>query len=266
MINSENFSLEDIQQLETDTCQFLDKSKGDFEELIDLIMTEWMDYANMLELEDVTKCDLRQLEKRARKTSRQLSLALSAESESIKSENDTLKTEIAVDLLTGLKNRRAYDQDGPAKLSAARINKHNVAVVVADIDHFKSVNDRFGHAAGDAVLSNTARLMESSLRADDCIYRIGGEEFVILLGDCDLDSMKAVCERIRMVIESSSVRFEENSISFTVSQGAILVSPSCELPLDELFQMADKLLYEAKTNGRNQVRSEVAQRLVPSNS
>ena len=256
LTNSEDFTTDDIEQLKNDAMTRLEKSEAEFEELFDSIVVEWNEYANMLDLDNVEMIDIRGLEKRARKTSRALSLVMDVENQSIQDENTNLKSEALVDPLTGVRNRRSYQREAQHELTRVRSASQGAGVVVADIDHFKRVNDDFGHPAGDAVLANVARLLEGSLRANDRIYRIGGEEFVILLIDCDMDSATFVCERIREVVASSPVMFEDKVIDVTLSQGLVVVPATCDLPLDKIFQLADQLLYDAKTNGRNRVQAD----------
>jgi diguanylate cyclase (GGDEF)-like protein len=114
-----------------------------------------------------------------------------------------------------------------------------------DLDHFKRVNDRWGHAAGDQVLRGVAMTIASSLRGPDRAFRYGGEEFVVTLSETDRQGLLAVAERIRMAVESTPARFRDHGFRLTVSIGG--VAGGTEDPLS----LADRALYKAKRAGRN---------------
>lgn len=155
-----------------------------------------------------------------------------------------------IDGLTGLHNRRhALMLAEQLYASCLRRNSH-LAVVMVDLDLFKEINDRFGHAAGDEVLRNAARHFASCLRKQDVIGRTGGEEFAIFLPDTDLNAAITVVERCRTGV--GEVQEGEQRRSVTASFG-IAVGINDRFTLDELLQQADKALYNAKANGRNQV-------------
>ncbi len=157
-----------------------------------------------------------------------------------------------IDELTGLPNRRAtvlrFDEE------AARAIRHQrpYSIVVLDIDHFKRVNDTYGHAIGDDVLKNVARTLDVSKRGVDVVGRIGGEEFVVILSEESSDGAKIGAERLRSRIAESSPLRETAGIKLTVS-GGIATAPEDGQSWDELFAVADKRLYEAKRAGRNRV-------------
>jgi diguanylate cyclase (GGDEF)-like protein len=123
-----------------------------------------------------------------------------------------------------------------------------LSIVFFDIDHFKNVNDTYGHLVGDEVLRHIARLVKSTLRQSDMVARWGGEEFILLLPDTPLDSAARVAENLRAIIEHETFDVVEHiSCSFGVS---VLRENETD---DELLQRVDELLYQAKTRGRNRV-------------
>jgi diguanylate cyclase len=154
-----------------------------------------------------------------------------------------------VDPLTQLPNRRAFDEFH-AQCEAGQARKGEpFSLVMFDIDHFKNVNDQFGHAAGDAVLSMIGRIFKNNRRTGDHISRMGGEEFAMLLPGCEAESARMVAERYRQKIEAASLRYREDELSVTVSCGVAeaVVGQSRRC----LLERADAALYAAKSAGRN---------------
>ena len=167
--------------------------------------------------------------------------------------NEELKTASRVDGLTGLFNRRYWQErfDEMHKLCVRR-DKPSTALML-DIDHFKRINDTYGHQAGDKVIKMLAALIKRCVRETDLAGRYGGEEFAIILNDSTVEDAKAVAERIRQLAQRLVVEHEGESISFTVSLGLAQFSPDFKGAMAWL-ECADQALYEAKENGRNQYR------------
>ncbi len=155
------------------------------------------------------------------------------------------------DELTGTLSRRALRERAPELLARQQASGRLVAALMIDIDHFKAVNDRHGHAAGDAVLRRAARLVSTSLRADSVVTRYGGEEFAVLLPVAGLDEARVVAERLRKAFEEEAVEFEGARIVVTISVGLAIMAED-EL-LEDALKRADAALYRAKHNGRNRV-------------
>jgi len=152
-----------------------------------------------------------------------------------------------LDALTQILNRRAFELRA-TRLAADR--KHRpLSMVICDIDHFKSVNDRFGHAAGDEVLREFSRILRAVVRADDIVGRIGGEEFVILLPGADRTLAKGIAERLRTVLMST--RFAQISSTLHVTVSAGVAQYQDDETVTTLLARADRLLYAAKRTGRN---------------
>ncbi|WFR65103.1 sensor domain-containing diguanylate cyclase [Paenibacillus amylolyticus] len=161
--------------------------------------------------------------------------------------NDQLETLASTDLLTGLKNRRFFQEKMAEKLLLFQEEQRYFSLLVVDIDHFKSINDTYGHPIGDLVLGNLAGLLQSLSRSTDVVARYGGEEFVIILPDCEEQQATSIAERYRSQVASA----DWGEYNITVSIGAATV---VEQDTDKsLFQKADNALYGSKTGGRNRV-------------
>jgi len=156
------------------------------------------------------------------------------------------------DVLTGSLNRRGFfDAAEGIRLAAQKQNKP-IAKLLLDVDHFKEVNDTYGHAAGDEVLQSFTVLVRGALRVDDVLGRIGGEEFAVMAVDADAEVAHALAERIRATVSESPIMWRETPIDVSVSIG-VVVDPTAQRPLDDLLEVADRALYEAKRHGRNKV-------------
>ncbi|MEP9369052.1 diguanylate cyclase [Xanthobacter sp. VNH20] len=155
------------------------------------------------------------------------------------------------DPLTGLLNRRSFLSVADAALNGTR-TRDGLGILMADIDHFKSVNDLYGHPAGDAVIRSVAAAIGAALRQHDRVARFGGEEFVVLLLNVDRAGMMALAERMRSSIGSNRVTIDGQEIAVTVSFGAALAQPG-DRDVDEVIERADLALYEAKNSGRNRI-------------
>lgn len=168
--------------------------------------------------------------------------------------NRVLKIEAQTDGLTRLLNHVAALRRLEEETSRARREGKSLAVLMADIDHFKQVNDTYGHAAGDKVLAELAQRMARACRDYDIIGRYGGEEFIIVLPDSDLNGGTLIAERIRHAVASEPFSSKDEQIQVTVSIGVASESPADGRPLAELLlKAADDALYEAKRLGRNRV-------------
>jgi diguanylate cyclase (GGDEF)-like protein len=171
------------------------------------------------------------------------------------------------DALTGLANRNGLHERMPAILADARLGRGDVALLVIDIDYFKSYNDTFGHAGGDDALRRVAALLKQPLRrASDVVARIGGEEFVVLLPSTSAHGALLVGERIRADVEAAAIVNPAVPLGrVTVSIGISIVRDSSETNALDLFAIADRALYQAKADGRNRVvlETELPPVLVP---
>ncbi|WP_417775891.1 diguanylate cyclase [Stutzerimonas xanthomarina] len=166
--------------------------------------------------------------------------------------NQELQRLSSTDRLTGLFNRGHWEEMLRQDYARHRRYERNAALVMFDIDHFKKINDSYGHQAGDAVIQQTAELVRQSMRDADIAGRYGGEEFVVLLPDTDSEGALTFAERLRQSIEAHEVVHDGHSIRFTVSLGiADLSEPTSGYA--QLIERADNALYSSKAAGRNQV-------------
>jgi len=164
---------------------------------------------------------------------------------------DQLERQTYEDALTGLANRRRLDQRLADEFALALRHGRPLAVAMADLDHFKSVNDRFSHAVGDAALRATAKLLSAQVRHTDLVARFGGEEFVIVLVETDAAAALRVCEKLRTAVANHNWSSIHPGLSLTISIG--VSADTTVATHDRMLAMADRNLYTAKAAGRNRV-------------
>lgn len=155
------------------------------------------------------------------------------------------------DPLTGVGNRREFNIAVSIALQKAEQSYHSTSLLTIDIDHFKSINDRYGHSGGDEALKFLVDCIDQSMPQDAQVFRIGGEEFYVLLPHFPLDEAKLAAERVRQYIPEQAMTLKGESVKMTVSIGVIQLAS--ESLLEESFKRVDQALYEAKMTGRNRV-------------
>jgi len=165
--------------------------------------------------------------------------------------NQQLAEHAATDPLTGLSNRRHIEPQLQGETARALRHRATFSIIMADLDHFKRINDQYGHDAGDEVLREVANRLKTMLRTEDRPARWGGEEFLVLLTDTDLDQAATVAEKIRAGIADTPIEVNGHSIDMTISIGVAEHTGEDE-PLN-LIRRADQALYRAKDEGRNRV-------------
>jgi diguanylate cyclase (GGDEF)-like protein len=173
----------------------------------------------------------------------------------LKQESDELRRLISLDDLTRLLNRREFLKRFVAEIVRSRHHEHELALVMVDIDDFKSVNDTYGHAAGDEVLRHVGGFLQTEIRQSDVAARVGGDEFVVLLPETDLDGAIDAAEKLRFGLAESSKGWTQGMPGITVSVGMVhsqYDSPSFDEGI--IFDEADKCMYQAKRDGRNCTR------------
>jgi diguanylate cyclase (GGDEF)-like protein len=156
------------------------------------------------------------------------------------------------DALTRAYNKRYFAEALPREISFAERHKRSLALVLFDVDHFKRINDGYGHPAGDAVLQKLASTVSSALRNEDVLARYGGEEFALILRDLDEDRACICAERVRARVMATEFTFEQKIIPVTISLGVATLGPNARTP-DAMVAAADARLYAAKRGGRNRV-------------
>ena len=164
---------------------------------------------------------------------------------------DQLTIQATTDQLTGIRNRRSIYEKLDCLIKSCKDNSSNFGIILLDIDFFKSVNDTYGHHAGDMVLIEAAERFSQNIRSNDFIGRQGGEEFLALIDDIEIDEITQIAERVRKSIESNVINVEGTEIKITVSGG--IAHSSEKIERDDLINLADERLYLAKENGRNRI-------------
>ncbi len=157
------------------------------------------------------------------------------------------------DPLTGLYNRYYLENSLERLVAGAKRRKSNICILMCDIDHFKNINDTYGHDAGDKVLQQLAGILLRSVRKTDFVIRFGGEEFMILLVDCNTQKAGEMAERIRFHVQTDKFHIPGHAIEMTVSIGTAKFDGTTDQDIWDNFKSADIALYRAKENGRNQV-------------
>jgi len=169
-------------------------------------------------------------------------------------EEDLFKA-ATTDPLTRVPNRRWFAERAREELEASKRHNRPLCLVMLDVDLFKSINDTHGHPIGDYVLASLAGLLCDRKRVEDFLCRYGGEEFVLLLRETNLESATIFCERVRSAVEQNSFVCGEIKVPVTVSIGISAVRPNDTL--DQLIKRADDALYVAKGHGRNRIEKEL---------
>jgi len=169
--------------------------------------------------------------------------------------NDKLEKLAFRDGLTDLYNHRYFQEILAKEISRVERYGRPLALLILDIDHFKKVNDTYGHPAGDQVLFNMAQALTKAARPSDIIARYGGEEFTVILPETSFSGMKVFAERLRRCVAAISTDIQQHSIKITISCGGAHFSPGDDISPSSLINTADRALYMSKKNGRNMVTS-----------
>jgi diguanylate cyclase (GGDEF)-like protein len=206
-------------------------------------------YTIAVALEENTKALTKDLKKHSSEVS-----ILSKKIEQLESELEQAKEQSREDFLTKLFNKRALDEFMSVKEAEFERYGHNFTVVFFDLDYFKAVNDTYGHDAGDAVLVAFAKILKNEARAVDVIGRFGGEEFMAILGETDLDGGVVFAQKVRNKVKNARMMYKENRIELTVSCG--VSERKTHFSLANLVKSADEALYKAKKDGRDRVEAK----------
>jgi diguanylate cyclase (GGDEF)-like protein len=182
-----------------------------------------------------------------------LSHLISVSTQELEDIQKELKTLASTDPMTKLYNRRYFTDISLNFCKISQREKKPLSIIMLDIDKFKNINDTYGHTVGDLVLINLAELLQKSLRKSDIICRHGGEEFVVLLPETDLQGAAVVAEEIRKSVEKAIVQIEKNTIKFTISLGVSEINFEQEQSIEQALNRADEAMYESKNSGRNRV-------------
>lgn len=213
----------------------LSKLERSFNSMLDVLDSERK--AHVTQLEEIN----RRLENQVLSRTEELVLA-----------NQKLEALVRTDPLTGLANRRHFLEQGNTEMLRA-LRAGTLSLLMLDLDHFKQVNDTWGHAVGDEVLINFATIARSPLRVFDLLARVGGEEFMVLLPNTTIEGASAVAERILEAVREQVLKTAGGSVTYTVSIGIAEFNGMAD-SLSDLMKRADAALYQAKISGRNQIQ------------
>lgn len=164
-----------------------------------------------------------------------------------------IRDEAITDPLTGAYNRRGWSDLGHREVARVHRFRHPMSLIMLDIDHFKDINDTYGHTVGDKVLRNLARTLGECLREIDILGRYGGEEFIVLVPETGRESATSLAERLRKTIAEAPMSTDGDELRITISLGVATLIPDETTSFEELAEKADRALYQAKRTGRNRV-------------
>jgi diguanylate cyclase (GGDEF)-like protein len=176
---------------------------------------------------------------------------------------ETLRHQSTIDPLTGLYNRRFFDESLKRELARAQRSRSACSVVMVDLDHFKRINDTYGHDGGDLVLQAAARIITDRVRASDVVCRYGGEELILMLPDCSIEEAAKCAESIRASLTGIAIQHLGQTINGVSASFGIAGFPTDGQGELELLQAADRALYVAKKGGRNRVVTADGESLPP---
>jgi diguanylate cyclase (GGDEF)-like protein len=179
---------------------------------------------------------------------------LQAQAQLLEEQNHKLSYLAEHDPLSGLLNRRAFNGIVEHELLRFKRTQQPLCLLLLDLDHFKTVNDRFGHPLGDVVIKRVATLLSSQVRSLDSLARLGGEEFMLLLVDCDREHGLQIAEHLRQLVETHLKVVDGNAVALTVSIGLSYLEAGQSGTYDSLYVASDRALYSAKQDGRNRVK------------
>ena len=222
--------------------------------LADAYAKQFHEQQRMLRLSDRIQLELHRANQKLAEQAEELkglNLALSAEISQRKKLEQELVTLATTDSLTGMLTRRHFFELGTRELKRQSRTGSSLSVILIDLDHFKLINDCHGHAAGDKVLSAIGELCRTQLREVDLVGRLGGEEFGVLLPDAGFEAAQQIAERLRQATAEFSFSYQQAQITVTMSLGISEVDHK-ETVLQNALTRADKALYLAKEQGRNQ--------------
>ncbi|MFW6358948.1 MAG: GGDEF domain-containing protein [Chroococcales cyanobacterium] len=187
----------------------------------------------------------------------QLGLRQIQQYQELRETNDFLSTMALADPLTQLSNRRALEWELPRQIESARSHNTPLSLIILDVDYFKSVNDNYGHLVGDRILQLLSSRLSHNLRVQDTIFRYGGEEFVVILGQTNQTTALKIAQRLRQMVGEQVFNVDRNlSLKITISLGLTDFQPSDDDQGISLLRRADENLLKAKSQGRNQVVCE----------
>ncbi len=259
-LREQNISCNDTLALQGNIAEKNTKIKSEITNTDDLESLKSMIHSHLQKIE--TSINEHAESEKRRKTENEKRISnLKTQLETIEGETLELKVKLNQecenaqrDMLTTLPNRLAYEEQIKKEIAAARRYQKPMTMAVIDIDNFKKVNDHFGHKAGDKVLKAVANVCRENIRDADFLSRYGGEEFVLLLPETDVEEAAIAVENLRRVVESCNFYHQSQTVLITISVGYAELNEDDNA--DSLFERADQALYAAKNNGRNRCMSD----------
>ena len=250
MLNASDMTLllGSIQQLAKD-YEFADRF--DCAKLAEEIHEQTREILPIFDIQFKDKRDLSKLLDKAKSELAYLSMELVNTLVQKGKEVEFFRRQAATDDMTCVRNYKGFCEDLEREISRSQRYGTPLTILLGDIDHFKKINDTFGHLAGDEALKTIAQSLKEALRLSDYIARYGGEEFAVILPETDLDDAMLVAERLRIKIAGRTISFQESRFRLTMSFGAASMPMGKPCTKDALIQMADNALYRAKEAGRN---------------
>lgn len=239
------------------TWQTSQIAKGDFSQKVDFMGEFSESFNGMVRDLEQTHTDLKkeiEIHKQTQKTLQHAKEKTEKLAQELKDANKQLKEMAFRDGLTGLYNHRYFKKLMAHELNRSERYKNSLSFFMLDLDHFKKVNDEFGHPVGDIVLKEVSRTIQNSIRACDVAARYGGEEFIVVLPETGLKEATVVAERLRKTVEDLTISANHHSINVTISVGlTTYIASKRKKKKSDIISEADNALYHAKKNGRNQI-------------
>ncbi len=253
-----NLRFDSVEKIYSGKVPISHKTSNDDTELTDLMRA----YNNTLDKviirttqRDSARLELENRNLQLERLVEEKTLSLQAKVAELNQANEKLNLAANTDFLTGALNRRAFLKRVSLELTRLNREKSSSCILMVDLDFFKKINDKYGHATGDKVLISVVNILSDGIREHDLLARFGGEEFVVFLGDTPLNQATEIAERLRQTIEQHNIELDPNSITTTASIGITQIPNGCQ-DIQPYIDKADLLLYRAKEKGRNRVESE----------
>jgi diguanylate cyclase (GGDEF)-like protein len=261
-------SAEKFQDIEKILCGDYGVNEGDLESTIDSVANKSLEILSFFDIEPGNMKPFSQILQEANEELGKLNLSyeqLTVElkqakekaekfAHELKKVNEQLREMAFRDGLTGLYNHRYFQDLMDNELSRSRRYKKPISLIMFDLDHFKKINDEYGHPVGDIVLEKVSRTIENTIRASDLAIRYGGEEFAIVLPETDLRGAAILAERLRKAVEQMEIDINGCRIDVTVSVGVTCYYPSTDkIEKSKIITEADNALYNSKNKGRNMI-------------
>ncbi len=245
-------AINDVRKLCQDEYKI---SSADCDLMLDQIGRRTQEVAPLFEIPIASAATFENILKKANEALVEITLQSQQRATSLQQQNQQLKTQATTDALTGLANRGKYDLFIEEQFALATAQKRYLAVLILDVDHFKNINDRYGHQVGDQVLKVLGRLLLGTARTHDLAARYGGEELVLVLPGTTRATAGAIAETVRRTIAARPINCENVKVAVTVSVGVAVLEPGVPFRNPgQLVKAADMAVYAAKHGGRNCVR------------